>query len=264
MGSEGEAGEFPYMVDPLAPLGVPQWKEVLYIVSCAFFGLTTVVKNLYAASRIKSRFLMKRYSGKQIFGWSAPIPIQLMKEIRRGTRANVPTILSSVALGALKALDEAHPLKAERMKSLALGLVGAILPYPDLCPKNRFTVVNFSSSGIREETRLKCLLATKREMRKLARDPDALVNYTVFRLLGKFPAFLVQLVMGGGSMSVVFSNVPWARKRVQLWGQEVEEVAGWMPLLTTAGEHSATFQELFWTWSDSNLRISSLGKSSLK
>jgi len=96
--------------------------------------------------------------------------------------------------------------------------------------------MNFFSDGVAENSRIGRLLRIKADMEALLRRPDAVVNYAVFRLLGKFPAFVVRLLMDGASMAVVYSNVPWASRKVRLWGHEVNEVAGFMPLATSAGK----------------------------
>ncbi|CAG7816977.1 unnamed protein product [Allacma fusca] len=57
----------------------------------------------------------------------------------------------------------------------------------------------------------------------------------MFQLLGKFPAGFVQKMMKNGGSPIVVSNTPWAKSRVTLMGDEVEDIGGWIPLLAYSG-----------------------------
>ena len=238
------APTFPYMVNPLAPPKVPAWRQALYKFNCALLGLTTVGKILYEASQIRSRFLTPGpYSGRHHFSLSRPIKLSMLKEIKEVTHTSLPTILSSVIGASVQALDQRLSAggsegvnDARSPNSIPIGLVGAILPYPSHKPRNRFTVVNFRVSTALRRTKLENLSATQRSMSTLATSPNGYINYVLFRIFGKCPAFVLQFMMRKGCTPIIYSNTPWASERVKLWGTPVENVFGWMPLLTTAGK----------------------------
>jgi len=54
---------------------------------------------------------------------------------------------------------------------------------------------------------------------------------------------MIQSLLGSARTPVIYSNVPWASQMVKLWDQEVNDVAGWMPLLTFAGSLAFTLCE---------------------
>jgi len=190
--------------------------------------------------RLKVVFLMKNYSGRQLLTWSDPIQMGILKETKDATRTSIPSIFSSVCVKALGTLEESEieNLKSSgnSPKGMSIGLVGAVLPYGDISPKNRFTVVNFNiKTNSPNGKRVERLKKTHKEFLGLTHRPDGLVNYKMFQIFGKFPAFVVQFMLKKAGTPVIYSNTPWATERVKLWGDEVKDVFGWMPLLTTAG-----------------------------
>ena len=155
--------------------------------------------------------------------------------------------LSSVIGTSLKKLDNGSD-----DESVPVGLVGAILPYANHKPCNRFTVVNFKVTTKSSCSPLQNLKHTQHEMSRLITSPNGYINYTVFKILGKCPSRVIQFRLTRACTPTYFSNLPCAAEKVKLFGVGVENVYAWMPLLTTAGVGVLTL-----SYHDTNTQLSS-------
>ncbi|CAG7831236.1 unnamed protein product [Allacma fusca] len=243
-------GDFPFSADPKIPLIRNKWRRYLVTLGCFLFGVKTAMRTVIVAAGVQNRFVTRQFSGNTNHSWSRPIQLERIKEIKGVTRSSVPTILASVIAGALRKLDESYPVLkegkdcdrgqeggevfAKPSDELLMGMIGAVLPYKDVAPKNRYTVVNFTANTS-PCTRLRRLEAFDREMKGLAAKPDFLVNLWMFQIFGRFPAFFVQNMMKNGGSPVVISNTPWARRSVKMLGDPVQDLGGWVPLLAFSG-----------------------------
>ena len=118
-------------------------KILMYKVSCVLLGVTTIAKILYEAAGMKSRFLVQSAcSGQQIFKVSKEIRLGTLKGVRDSTHCSLLFILSCVITASIKRLEHKMGEAEDNNVETPIGLVGAILPYPQ--PQtNRITVVNF-------------------------------------------------------------------------------------------------------------------------
>ncbi|CAG7730764.1 unnamed protein product, partial [Allacma fusca] len=218
-------GQFPYSTDPMAPLKFKKWKIFKLYFRSIFFGVRTLLKTICVAARANNRFVTKKFQGVSNHTWSKPVQLSVLREIRAFTDSSIPAILASATAGAVRKLDEYYPalkeasgpgclsfeLEREEGDSekfpqpkdkVLMGMIGAVGPYPDVAPRNRYTVVNFHANTS-VCSRLERLGTMKRKMRKMGENADFLVNLWMFQLLGKFPAGFVQKMMKNGGSPIV-------------------------------------------------------------
>lgn len=242
--TDDQGASFPYPVNPLVDSGkVSRCQRFLYDLSCVMLGAFTMVKSVINAGRLKSRFVTLRYSGKRNFAWSEAISVEQLRRIKACYKSSVPAMLTTALGCAFRKLNEKYPDALHgNPEEIVIGLVSALLPYPNADLRNQFTVVHFPvHTGNLETTgdqgsRLQRLQIINRSMTKVGRDPMVYLNYFMFKYFGRFPACLIQHMMENGGLPVVFSNVPMSTQMVEFWGNPVISAAGWPPLLTNTGK----------------------------
>lgn len=242
--TDDHGASFPFPVNPLMHSGkVSKCQRLLYDLSCIILGAFTMVKSVINAGRLKSRFVTPRYTGKRHFGWSESISVESLRRIKATCKASVPAMLTTALGGAFRKLNEKYP-DAQHInpEEIVIGLVSALVPYPNHDLRNQFTVVHFpvhtAELEVKDDkgTRLQRLQIISRDMTKIGRDPMVYLNYFMFKYFGRFPAFIIQNMMENGGLPVVFSNVPMSTETVEFWGNPVITAAGWPPLLTNTGK----------------------------
>ena len=230
-------GKIPYAVNPLKGFPIPMWQKIAYYTSALIFGTTTVIKALWFGTNVRSnRLVTHKYSGEKFFGWTDPVDVNQLKEIKKKTRTAIPTILASVIAGSLRRFDERFPKVGAGISDVTdIGAVAAILPYPSLHLMNRFTIANFSvPTG--DMSRRRRLDLTHKACLRLSHSPEPLLNFWMFGFFGLFPAPVYRFMMQSAGTPLVFSNLPGAANNFQLMGDTVSDGGAWVPLLTVAGK----------------------------
>lgn len=242
--TDDQGASFPYPVNPLMESGkISKCQRVLYDLSCVILGAFTMVKSVINASQLKSRFVTLRYNGKRNFGWSESISVERLRRIKATYKSSVPAMLATALGGAFQKLNEKYPHALYgNPEEIIIGLVSALVPYPNHDLRNQFTVVHFpvntgnlDDGKLESGFRLQRLQITNRDMIRIGRDPMVYLNYFMFKYFGRFPACIIQKMMENGGLPVVFSNVPMSTQTVEFWGNPVVTAAGWPPLLTNTG-----------------------------
>jgi len=236
--TEGGQTEFPYPVNPLKPLKISKFIIFLGNLYCIVLASFTIIKSFYIGRAAKNRFAINKYSGKRHYGWSDKIDVSLIKRIGVSTKVSVPTVLASATAGALRQLETAYPsspgINKYVSEELLIGLVSARLPYPDIRPRNRFTVTHFHlPTG--DMPWYQRVLKTNEEILKLVWEPAFHLNYFLFKFFGRFPVFVIQNIMESAGNPISFSNVPMTNRKISFLGNPTSECAGWAPLLTNTG-----------------------------
>ncbi|ODN02053.1 hypothetical protein Ocin01_04628 [Orchesella cincta] len=240
--TEDQGTSFPYPVNPLLHSGrVSKCQRFLYDLSCVILGAFTMVKSVINAGRLRSRFVTINYTGKRHFGWSESISVDVLRKIKNTCKASVPSMLATAMGGAFRKLNEKFPHAVYgNPEEIIIGLVSALVPYPNHDLRNQFTVVHFpvhtgSTENVKTRSNIQRLHVINQNMARIGRDPMVYLNYFMFKYFGRFPSCLIQAMMENGGLPVVFSNVPMSTEVVEFWGNPVITAAGWPPLLTNTG-----------------------------
>jgi hypothetical protein len=241
--TEGGQREFPYPVDPLKPLKISKFLIILGNIYCVLMAAWTIVKSFHIGRAAKNRFATDKYTGLRHYSWSDKIDVSLIKKIGTSNKVSVPTVLSSATASALRQLEKKYPAGGSSKEysalpdQLLIGLVTARLPYPDINPRNRFTVTHFNlpTGDMSWYQRVK---KTNNEIQKLFWEPALHLNYFLFKFFGRFPIPVLQNIMENAGNPISFSNVPMTKEKISLWGNPTSDCAGWAPLLTNTGIHA--------------------------
>ncbi|CAL8100153.1 unnamed protein product [Orchesella dallaii] len=246
--TEDQGASFPYPVNPLMESAkISKCQRFLYDLSCVILGAFTMVKSIINAGRLRSRFVTRNYTGKRHFGWSESISVDVLRKIKNTCKASVPSMLATAMGGAFRKLNDKFPHAIYgNPEEIIIGLVSALVPYPNHDLRNQFTVVHFpvntgSMENLNTSSHIQRLHVINQNMAKVGRDPMVYLNYFMFKYFGRFPSWLIQSMMENGGLPVVFSNVPMSTEIVEFWGNPVITAAGWPPLLTNTGKTRLQF-----------------------
>ncbi|CAL8118511.1 unnamed protein product [Orchesella dallaii] len=231
--------KFPFVVDPTAPPKIALWKRALYKFNCVLLFAWVILHGLYAptAKVVRNRFRTPKLSGKTNYGWSKPVPMELLQKIRTATGQSMPTILMSVLGGAIRKLNDKFPCKRfsdNDQNEITVGMVAGIFPYPDLKLKNRHSIFHMKID-VSDKTPLSRLASTCGTMQKAVWDPHAYLNLFIPGLFGRTPIWFSDACMSVMGFPLVLSNIPVAQKQVKLWDNEVLDIGGWPPMLSICG-----------------------------
>lgn len=240
---QGEDG-YPFVVDPQAPLKIALWKRALYKFNCFLLFGWVVVHGLYAptAKVVRNRFRTPKLSGQTNYAWSKPIPIKVLKQIKDTSGESMPTILMSVLAGAIQKLNAKFPSKNDEFvldgnkqpDEITIGLVAGDFPYPDLKLKNRHSIFHVKID-VSPRAPLERLDVTSDIMKRVMWDPHVYLNLLMPNLFGRTPIWFSDACMKVMGFPLVLSNIPVAKRRVQLWDNEVLDIGGWPPMLSICG-----------------------------
>jgi hypothetical protein len=195
------------------------------------FGLREAVKSFTLLE--SNCFHGPKLTGPKKLGWSRPVDLEALKGMKNATRSSTTAVLMSALGASLRSLAIKKNLKIPRHISSSLTV--AILPYPNMKPQNRFTVVLFPMNlGI--GTTLERIKSTYKSAQKLARSSEALVNFYLMRLLGETSTWFCKLFYRLLHATMLLSNVPGPAERASLFGGDtLVDVAFWTPLRNSIG-----------------------------
>lgn len=169
-------------------------------------------------------------SGKQRVAFSEPVALDQVKEIGRATNSTVNDVLVAAMTGALR-----HYL-AGRGAALDDITMRAVVPV-DLRPPERalelgnaFGLV-FLELPVHKGKSLDRLRATKRNMDRIKRSPEAAVLLNIMALMGRTPKQTEDLVSNlfSTKASMVLTNVVGPRQMRYLAGSPIDHMLFWVP-----------------------------------
>jgi diacylglycerol O-acyltransferase len=162
--------------------------------------------------------------------WSRPIPLDDVKRIGRRLGGTVNDVLLSAVAGALRAYLARRGARADGLTLRAVVPVNLRRPDDLDSLGNKFGLV-FLPLPVGEPDPLARLRATKRNMDRIKRSPEAVVVFGLLRALGKTtPALLVRAVnMLGRKATAVITNVPGPYEPIRFCGKVIESVMFWVP-----------------------------------
>ncbi|CAG7833774.1 unnamed protein product [Allacma fusca] len=236
-------GSFETSLDPLRPIKVNPWERFIQLCTMVIFGTSTLVRYIYAEVNSDSRFILNRFSGRIIHCWSEPIKMNLLEKIQKARDCSQMEILAAAIGGAIRTVSEKFCTKPIWLifpdsfeDSVLMGLSKIVVPYPSEGPMNRYGMVDVTINTEHLSSRLERLESVReRFVKQVQRSPLLKLNYWLMKYIGRFPSRVIQFALADSGAPVVFNHIPWIKSKLSLMGDELEEFAGWMPMLTRTG-----------------------------
>lgn len=163
--------------------------------------------------------------------WTAPLDLQLVKDVAHAHGATVNDVLVAALTGALRGyLEERGSLVDEVRAMVPFNLRPLNRPLPRELG-NRFGLVTLPLH-VGAPTPLERLRAVMREMAKIKTSPEGVVSYAVISAIGVTPPQMEKVIVDVVSAhgSAVVTNVPGPRSPVYLAGGRVAGVLVWAPV----------------------------------
>jgi hypothetical protein len=212
-------------VDPLRPLRMPVLKRILPYLLLVVVGARSVIKSLLLKE--ENCFHGKAMTGPKHLGWSRPIDLKVLKQLKTVTRTSTTAILVSSFGGSLRSLAMKRKLPVPN--SIHAAATVAMLPYPNASLQNRFTSAHVPME-IGLQTPVERLKSAFKHANDMARSPDILMNYYMMQLTGSFPAIVVNEIMKNLNSTMLLSNVPGPAEDVYIFdGDKLKDAVAWGP-----------------------------------
>ncbi|NOX38917.1 MAG: wax ester/triacylglycerol synthase family O-acyltransferase [Calditrichaeota bacterium] len=167
----------------------------------------------------------------KIPAWSAPLPLDEVKQIGKTLGATVNDVLLSVVSGALRQ----YLLKRGEQIPPDLNIRAAV-PFNLRPPEDAIRLGNefgllFLSLPLSIEDPVERLKEVKRRSLELKRSVQSQVVFGVLNLIGMVPRAIQKLVVNffGTKITAVMTNVPGPQHPIYLAGKEVETILFWVP-----------------------------------
>lgn len=162
--------------------------------------------------------------------WSAPIPLESVKAIGRGTQSTVNDVLMAALAGALRRYLEVRGGPVEDVRAvIPVNLRPPDAPVPRELG-NHFGLV-FLALPVSEANAHRRLREVQRRMEVLKRSPEAALTFGALHVLGRTPAPVERVVAEtlGTRATLIATNVPGPRQPVYLAGTRVDGLMFWVP-----------------------------------
>jgi WS/DGAT/MGAT family acyltransferase len=176
-------------------------------------------------------------AGEKRVAWSAPLSLAELKQAARAARATVNDVLVATTAGAL---GRYLTSKGERRDGLELHALIPVNLRPPVSlaapPENDFGLV-IAGLPICMGDPMARIGAVKRRMNALKGSPEAKVTRAVLEALGRAPPSVEGRVAEffGAKASLVLTNVPGPRVRLELAGIPISRMMFWVPAAAHLG-----------------------------
>jgi Diacylglycerol O-acyltransferase (EC 2.3.1.20) len=162
--------------------------------------------------------------------WSAPVPLDQVKQIGKVAGAKVNDVLLAAVAGALRAYLIGRDFKVDGLE------IRAVIPV-DLRPPSRahdlgneFGLV-FLSLPLGTPSPVVRLAEVKQRMEALKRSPEAHVFYGLLNFFGRTPAQVEEQAVNlfGSKATAVMTNVRGPTEQLYLAGNRIRNIMFWVP-----------------------------------
>ncbi len=162
--------------------------------------------------------------------WSAPVPLDQVKQIGKVAGAKVNDVLLAAVAGALRAYLIRRDFKVDGLE------IRAVIPV-DLRPPSRahdlgneFGLV-FLSLPLGTPGPVMRLAEVKQRMEALKRSPEAYVFYGLLNFFGRTPAQVEEQAVNlfGSKATAVMTNVRGPTEQLYLAGNRIKNIMFWVP-----------------------------------
>ena len=220
-------------VDPLKPLKISWFYRTIPYVLMAVIGARSLIKSLMLKET--NCFHGKPMTGPKYVGWSRPVNLNTLKQVKTATNTSTTAVLISCFGGALRSLAQKKNLEVP--SSIYAAATVAMLPYPNIKFQNRFTSAHVPIE-IGLPTQVQRLKSAFKHANNMARSPDILMNYHMMQLTGAFPAIIVDEIMKNLNSTMLLSNVPGPAEDVYMFGgDKLVDAVAWGPFKGVTGNN---------------------------
>ncbi len=243
---EAESTERPTFLDPVVDVLLNAWVSAETMVklsyrllkrpSQVFDWAKMTIEGGFSLGRLVLRWpdpktmLKQKLQNQKLASWSWEIPLERVKEIRRGAGATVNDVVVTAAAGALGRYLKARGEETTDMNIRAAIPVDIRQSTDPFAMGNKFGLV-FLSLPVGMEDLRERLTEQKHRMDELKNTPEAFVSFLVLNTMGAAPKEIESLVVDviGTKTSLVLTNVPGPSVPLYLAGCEVDNILFWVP-----------------------------------
>ncbi|XP_035707848.1 uncharacterized protein LOC110859383 isoform X2 [Folsomia candida] len=228
---------FPWVINPLEPRQktIGFWFRLFCLIHLPLVAMKHLMCGIWPRTTKNASWIPDSFTGHTLHGWSEPLDIKLLGDIKSASDCSMPAILTTVLLNALGRFQDEFGQRNDSDEIL-LGLVSALLPYPSVHLRNKHGILRCElDAGRRDLPRRARLWNINQKLKKISQSPETWLNHVLPSLCGHLPNRIADMGTSLISGDGVISNFPATRESIKLWGSQVEEMAGWVPLLTRAG-----------------------------
>ncbi|KRF36736.1 wax ester/triacylglycerol synthase family O-acyltransferase [Nocardioides sp. Soil805] len=202
-------------------------------------GVVAAVRTGISGAGVLSKLLLTRNPESPLAGaagshkravWSAPIDLQLIKDIAKRSDATVNDVLVSALAGALERYQLEHGGRSVDIPTMVpVNLRPMHLPLPRELGNRFALVVLLLPSGL--STAAERLAETKRRMDRIKRSPEPVITFAMIQGIGRLGRRLSRALVTffAGKASGVTTNVPGPREPRYLAGTRITSLLGWVP-----------------------------------
>jgi len=229
-------GELP--MDPTKAFKIPLWAQAIVWGKVILLGPLHFLSIMFTYVLSSSVYGPKTYVNKKLVARSGPIKLETVKELKKASGASVTAILYTAVYSALEKSHVRLFRNVEVPEYLHLGSVMAMFPYWDKRKLgNQFTLWPYTAP-----LKIKCLQERLEVSNEIVLNgmgsPGPVLNFYLTRALGSLPRDLHHILWSLSGSPVMLSNVPGFNTRVGLFGGEMVDGAGFIPLMSTVGKYS--------------------------
>jgi WS/DGAT/MGAT family acyltransferase len=162
--------------------------------------------------------------------WSAPVPLDQVKQIGKIAGAKVNDVLLAAVAGALRAYLIGRNFKVDGLEIRAVIPVDLRPPSRDHDLGNEFGLV-FLSLPLGTPGPVMRLAEVKQRMEALKRSPEAYVFYGLLNFFGRTPAQVEEQAVNlfGSKATAVMTNVRGPTEQLYLAGNRIKNIMFWVP-----------------------------------
>ncbi|CAL8138866.1 unnamed protein product [Orchesella dallaii] len=192
---------------------IPFGKKILFYLNAVIFGPYAFI--IITLNKFKSfwpRQIPNDSAKTQTtYVWTNSMEFDAIQKLRKKlNNATIPTILENAFISAAKEILPAGRVPEE----LSIGELAALLPYPSLGPQNRFAIFMYHINSLQDD--FDRIRSSKEESWKGITGPWIPLSFFVFKVSERMPVFMQHIVLGGGSNSLMMSNLPISKTKFRM------------------------------------------------
>ncbi|CAL8138848.1 unnamed protein product [Orchesella dallaii] len=203
---------------------IPFGKKMTFYLNAVIFGPYAFI--IVILNKFKSFWPRQITNGsaktQSTYTWTNSMNFEGIQKLRKKLEnSTIPTILENAFISAAKDIlpDGRVP------EQLNIGELAALFPYPNRCLQNRFAIFTYGINSLQND--FDRIRASKEESWNGVTGPWIPLLYFIFKLSGRMPVFIHHMILGGGSTSLMMSNLPISKTRCSMLAGEANVLEIW-------------------------------------